>query len=86
MRQVILVLLHRDFDHAKKLLEYFRGECDIFVHIDKGTLLTRADIDYLRNMPGVVAVYSKYYVHWAGFSILKAELFLLKQALAKSSL
>lgn len=85
MRQVILVLLHRDFDHAKKLLEYFRGECDIFVHIDKGTLLTRADIDYLRNMPGVVAVYSKYYVHWAGFSILKAELFLLKQALAKSS-
>ena len=35
----------------------------------------------LCEMPQVAGVYRKYSVHWGGFSILRCELFLLKEAI-----
>lgn len=81
MTQAILLMLHQDIEHAKKIIKYFQGKCDIFVHIDKGFDLNEYDKFSLESLPGVIGVYQKYHVHWGGFSILKTELFLLKKAL-----
>lgn len=86
MKQIILILAHKDASQVKKLIEYFDGKCDIFIHIDKKSKsFTKADVDTIKSMPGVKHVFRKYSVHWAGFSILKTEMFLLKKALEYSS-
>lgn len=84
MKQAILLLLHHNYLQASRLITFFQGECDIFIHVDKGGTITRNEIDLLKLLPGVVGVYSKYHIHWAGFSILKAEIFLLSKALKHS--
>lgn len=81
MKQAILLLLHKNVGQANRLINYFQGECNIYIHVDKGGTLTKQDIDSLRSQRGVVTVLSKYHVHWAGFSILRAEMLLLKEAL-----
>lgn len=32
MRQAILLMLHRDCQMALRLIAYFEGQCDIFIH------------------------------------------------------
>lgn len=86
MNQAILLLLHNRVNKQNlKLINYFQGKCDIFIHIDKDCKLTKEDIKEIKKIPGVVNVYQKYHVHWAGFSILKTEMFLLKKALKLSN-
>lgn len=81
MKQAILLLLHKDINQAKRLIEYFEGKCDIIIHVDKSGSISNNEKEMLRRMPGVLAVYSEYKVKWAGFNILQVEMFLLKQAL-----
>lgn len=84
MKQAIIILLHKEIRSSLKLLAYFQGQCDIFIHIDKDYILSQEERNALRAIPGVIAVYQKYRVHWAGFSILRTEMFLLKQAIKYS--
>lgn len=82
--QAILLMLHRDFNQATRIISYFEGRCDIFIHIDKNGSITHEEENSLRQQPGVKAVSRKYKVHWAGYSILQVEMFLLNQALSMS--
>ena len=85
MKQAYLVLAHHQFGLLKKqiaLLDDDRN--DIFIHIDKKSTFTKAEIESLYSYSQVKGVYVKYRVHWAGFSILKCELYLLKKALKYS--
>lgn len=84
MKQAVLILLHKDIYSSLKLITYFRGMCDIFIHIDKDYILSSEERHSLETIPGVIAVYQKYRVHWAGFSILRTEIFLLKEAIKHS--
>lgn len=81
MKQAILLLLHKNFEQARRLIEFFDGQCDIYIHVDKGGSLSKEDVQNLKTLSGVQAVFSKYKVHWAGFSILQAEMYLLEKAL-----
>lgn len=78
-------MLHRNYHQAIRLIAYFEGRCDIFIHIEKNGSITSEEENSLRQQPGVKAVSRKYKVHWAGYSILQAEIFLLNQALSLSS-
>lgn len=84
-KQVILIQAHKNMLQLHKLILYFEGKCDIFIHVDKKTEVSRKDLNELSCMPGVKGVYRKYSVHWAGFSILRCELFLLEEALKHSN-
>lgn len=84
MRQAILLMLHRDCRMALRLIAYFEGQCDIFIHIDKKGTISREEEESLRRQPGVRAVTRRYKVHWAGYSVLQAEMLLLRQALSMS--
>ncbi len=85
MKQAVILLLHKDIDMAFGLIDYFQGCCDIFVHVDKDFELSFCDLARIKEKPGVVGVYQKYKVNWGGFSILKTEIFMLKQAMKLSN-
>ncbi len=82
--QVILIQAHKNKPQLCRLIAYFEGKCDIFIHIDKKSAFTQEDIEDISRMPGVKRVYRKYGVHWAGYTILQCEIFLLKEALKYS--
>ncbi len=81
MKQAILILAHKDFAALKKLIAYFKQDCYVFVHFDKSGEIKKSEYSTLKSdFPQVKEVYCKYSVQWGGFSMLKAELFLLKKA------
>lgn len=84
MKQAIILLIHKDVKQAERLINYFQGKCDIFIHVDRKSGITESDINNLKTMQGVIDVYRTYNIHWGGFSILKAELFMLKRAIEYS--
>lgn len=81
MKHAILILAHKDFDQVRHLIEYFVRDCYVYVHIDKKAAITPEELHSIDSMPQVRAAYRKYKVHWGGFSILKTEMFLLRQVL-----
>lgn len=81
MKQGILIQAHKDFDQLYHLVEYFRTDCYVFIHLDKKAAFTQEQVNLLQKMEQVKGVFRKYSVHWAGFSILKCELFLLMEAM-----
>ena len=81
MKHAILILAHKDFDQVRHLIDYFKRDCYVYVHIDRKAAITEDELRLIDSMPQVRAVYRKYKVHWGGFSILKTELFLLRQVL-----
>lgn len=84
MKQAILLLIHKNLEATIRLIAYFKGNCDIFVHIDKDFRLSKKEFDRLKTQKGVVEVVQRYKVNWGGFSILQAERLLLQLALKKS--
>ena len=80
MKHAILILAHKDYSLLRHLIEYFTRECYIFVHVDKKAIITKEQIRMIEAMPMVYAVHQEIPVHWGGFSVLEAELFLLREA------
>ncbi len=80
MKQAIIILAHNDIEFLIHLVEYFCQDCDVFVHIDKKAQVSGDELERLRSLPQVKEVYQKYTVHWGGFSILKVQLFLLRES------
>lgn len=84
MKHAIMIMAHKNFGFLRHLIEYFSRDCYVFVHVDKKSSITREEQACLAAMPQVSGVYRKYSVHWGGFSILKCELFLLREAMRSS--
>lgn len=81
MKHAILILAHKDINQVKHLIEYFERDCYVYIHIDKTGEISRANASSLLSLPQTTKVFRKYSLHWGGFSILKTEVFLLKEAL-----
>lgn len=84
MKQAIIILIHKDIENVVRLINYFKGTCDIFIHIDKDYKISTEQYEQLKKLDGVVSVFQTYKVHWGAFSIVKTELFLLETAIKKS--
>lgn len=80
MKHAILIITHKDFCQLLRLIKYFEGKCDIYIHVDKNSSYTKSELARLRNTDGVCAVFQKYHLRWGSFSILKTELLLLNEA------
>ena len=83
MKHAIIILAHKDFVFLQYLVAYFSQDCHVFVHIDRKSSMTREQRDSLSRLPQVAGVYSRYAVHWGGFSILRCEIFMLREALRR---
>lgn len=84
MKQIILIMAHKNREQIERLVNYFEGKCDIIIHLDKKGSFTKEDETMLSLLPGVKKVFRKIAVHWAGHSILRCQLLLLKQGLKLS--
>ncbi len=81
-RHAYLVMCHNNFTHlCKLLLELDDSRNDIYIHVDKKVL----DVPYdkIRNSIGKASLYfvSRTSVAWGGYSQIRAELTLLKEAI-----
>lgn len=77
MKHAIIILAHKNCDHLCKLIRYFDSDFEIYIHIDKKSMITSDEISLLESFSNVKLVLKKFCVHWGGFSMLKCELFLL---------
>lgn len=83
MKHAILIMAHKEFGHLYHLVEYFDKNCDVFIHIDVKSEFTDTEVEKLKALAQVKAVYRKFSVHWGGFSILRCEMFMLRDAMAQ---
>lgn len=81
MKHAVLIIAHNESNHLLRLISYFERDCYIFVHLDKKKNFTDDYVKIIQSMDNVIKVYRKYSLHWGGFSILRCEMFLLKEAL-----
>lgn len=82
MKHAILLMWHKNFKQLKELIEFFDDDFCFYVHIDCKSALDRQQLEWLNNNAFVKSVYKKFKITWGGFNLLKAELFLIKQAVA----
>ncbi|MDQ6423255.1 beta-1,6-N-acetylglucosaminyltransferase [Paenibacillus sp. LHD-117] len=77
MKIAYLILAHNQFHHLERLVSsLIHVDDDIFIHVDK-----RAQLDGLRfRRPNVSIIEKRLCVHWGGFSMIKAQIELLKEA------
>lgn len=80
MKQAIIILAHNDINQLIHLVEYFCYDCDVFIHFDRRSTIDEEKMKILKSMSQVKAVYHKFKVYWGGFSILKAQMYMLYQA------
>lgn len=83
MKHAVLIMAHKEIEHLCRLVRYFERDCYVFIHIDKKSDIKKEDIRKLERLEQVAAVYRKFSVHWGGFSILRCEMFMLREALAR---
>lgn len=84
MKHAIIILAHKESENLFSLVQYFNRECDVFIHFDKKAKISPLFISKIEDLPQVKKVYRKYTVNWGGFSMLRCEMFMLKQTLEKS--
>lgn len=82
MKHAVIILAHKDFQHLFHLAEYFCRECLVYIHIDKRVKVSMDEIKPFHSLP-YVSIYRKYRVHWGGFSILKCEMYMLREVLRR---
>ena len=81
MKHAIMIMAHGNFNHLIHMVEYFNHDCYVFIHIDLKSSISDKEMETLKKIPQVISVHKKYKIQWGGFSILKCEIFLLKEAL-----
>lgn len=80
----ILILSHDDLPHLIRLINQFnKNMFDIYIHIDKKSKLSNEKIyDKISRHNNVFLVDDRIKVYWGGYSIVKAELKLIQEAVS----
>lgn len=78
--QAILILAHKNIEQIIQLTNLLSKQFEVYVHIDKKCPMDLFFIQKLSGNPHV-HIFKKFDVHWGGFSIAEAELFLLREAI-----
>ena len=86
MKHAILLLWHKDIEQLKNLIRLFDEDFKFYIHIDKKSIITKEEIERLKNNCQIAGVYQKYRINWGGFNILKAELLLLQEIVRDNSI
>ena len=70
-------MAHKNVGQVRRLIDYFREDCDVFIHFDRKAGLSQESLEPLRQCPYVRLVSCEYEVNWGGTSVLESELALL---------
>lgn len=74
-------MAHKEYKLLVRLIQYFSKDCIIFIHVDKRNFFLNEEIQSFKALPNVFGVYSKYTIHWGGFSMLQCEMYMLKKVM-----
>ena len=84
MRHAVIIMAHGCWNMLYNIVCHFSRECDVFIHIDARSDVSDDVLLRISSLPQVKGLYRKYKIHWGGFSILRCEMFLLREAINKS--
>ena len=84
MKHAIMIMAHKNAAQLKRLAAFFVKNCDVFIHIDQKSLITRDEVSDIQSLPQVKRVLQTHSVHWGGTSVLDCEMNLLKVAYEES--
>lgn len=76
-----LILAYNDPEHLKRMIDRLNVSADFFVHIDKKTEITPF-LEALTDYTNVTFLTNREKIYWGGYSIIQAELNLVRAALA----
>lgn len=84
MRHAFLIMAYNEIWLLKKLVTFLSNpNCDIYMNIDKKTVLSDEDLLWLKSSESVKAI-SRHTNHWGGRDMVKCELALMELALHES--
>ena len=83
MKHAIIILAHKNVEQLCHLVEYFSRDCYVFIHLDTKFRLSHDERERLRAFPQVVKVCQRFNVHWGGYSILRCEMYMLREVLRR---
>lgn len=77
-------MAHKNAAQLKRLAAFFVKDCDVYIHIDRKSLITKDEVGDIQSLPQVKRVLQTHSVHWGGTSVLDCEMNLLKVAYEES--
>ncbi|MCF8321925.1 MAG: beta-1,6-N-acetylglucosaminyltransferase [Flavobacterium sp.] len=81
MKQAILITAYKNYHHLEEIIQCFDANFEVYIHLDKKSVITNHELVSLRKYEIVKFVEQKYKVNWGGFNHLKAILYLIEKAL-----
>jgi hypothetical protein len=88
MEHAILITAYKNSAHLLKIIKFFATSAPrftLFIHLDKKSGFSDADIRILQQKDNVKLVSQQYNVNWGGVNHLKAILLLLESAFKQSN-
>jgi hypothetical protein len=73
MNIAVLVLVHKNVNQAERLIHHLSKDFSLYVHVDKKSPITLDET-------GGARIYKVFKTYWGSFNIVKATLFLLREA------
>lgn len=64
MRHAILILAHKNLEQLCRLVEYFKYDCDVFIHIDRKQTIKPDEKKKLLSFHQVKLITQEYEVNW----------------------
>ena len=86
MKQAILILAHKKFEHLESIVRSFDEDFEIYIHVDKKMKIPQVVYKQLISYPQVKLLIQRYKIYWGGLNIVKATLLLCKEALKSNEI
>ena len=86
MKQAILITAYKNYHHLEGIINFFDTNFEIYIHIDKKSVISNMELNNLKSYETVKLVVKKYKVNWGGFNHLKSILYLIEEALKNDNI
>lgn len=78
-KHALIITAYKDFEFLKKLCAVYSNYFKVYIHVDKKSNISSADMESLNQIDNVTAI-SKYKINWGSFYHVQAILDLLDMA------
>jgi hypothetical protein len=80
LKQAILITAYKNYPHLEEIISFFDDDFQIYIHLDKKSLISESEIQQLLAFPNVKSLRQIYNVNWGGVNHLKSIVHLLELA------
>lgn len=78
-----MIMAHKNVKQLCHLVEYFSRDFYVYIHLDKKFKVGREGRERLEAFPQVLKVYQEFDVRWGGFSMLRCQMFMMREMLKR---